>query len=293
MVKQWLHQYDLGLSGNSHEVARVRQYRYESLVKWRVIEIVAFLPIIPQISLLLFLAGLLILLWTLHVIIAGISTILIGGLVVFTVATTLLPAVKVDCFYQSPLALGFFLTLQAFRTLSRKARVGPSLFRNWHAREKSEVQMKRSDLDRRLAATAYGISLDDHILNEVVLPCMWDLPSQRLSPLLDDVFRIANRWEPLVPCALHFTLIAARDPGPNAKAVRQLLSRTWWPRMEPTSELGELFVRTMATLVSRGVEADYAFYRVSRTLSYSASDSGSRVKQEVIEHREYHQLLLR
>ncbi|KAI1793334.1 hypothetical protein LXA43DRAFT_238379 [Ganoderma leucocontextum] len=40
----------------------------------------------------------------------------------------------------------------------------------------------------------------------------------------------------------------------------------------------------MATLVSRGVEGDYAFYRVSRTLSYLASDGGSRVKQEVIEH---------
>ncbi|KAM5530576.1 hypothetical protein V8D89_015770 [Ganoderma adspersum] len=268
MVKQWLHQYDLGLSGNSHEIARVRQYRYESLVKWHVVEIVAFLPIIPQVSLLLFLAGLLILLWTLHTLIAGVATVLIGGLVVFTVATTLLPAIKVDCFYQSQLALGF----------------GPSAFRNWHAREKSEVQVKRSDLDRQLAATTYGISLDDHVLNEVVLPCMWDLPSQHLSPMLDDVFRIANRWEPLVPCALHFTLIAARDLGPNAKAVKKLLSSTWWPRMDPASELGELFVRAMATLVSRGVEADYAFYRVSRSLSYLASDGGSRIKQEVVEH---------
>lgn len=292
MVKQWLHQYDLGLSGNSHEVARVRQYRYESLVKWRVVEIVAFLPIIPQVSLLLFLAGLLILLWTLHTLIAGIATVLIGGLVIFTVATTLLPAIKVDCFYQSQLALGVFLTLQALRTLFRKTKVGPSAFRNWHAREKSEVQTKRSNLDRQLAATTYGISLDDHVLNEVILPCMWDLPSQHLSPMLDDVFRIANRWEPLVPCALHFTLIAARDPGPNAKAVRKLLSSTWWPRMDPASELGELFVRAMATLVSRGVETDYAFYRVSRSLSYLASDGGSRIKQEVIEHRE-HQYSLR
>ncbi|KAI1793333.1 hypothetical protein LXA43DRAFT_885787, partial [Ganoderma leucocontextum] len=151
MVKQWLHQYDL--SGNPHEIARVRQY--ESLVKWRVVEIVAFLPIIPQISLLLFLAGLLILLWTLHAL-ARIAT-RFGGLVVFTAATTLLPAIKADCFYQSPLAFGFLLTLQALRTLFRKTKVGPSDFRNWHAREKSEIfSTKRCNLDRRLAAPACG-----------------------------------------------------------------------------------------------------------------------------------------
>ncbi|TBU31809.1 hypothetical protein BD311DRAFT_775780 [Dichomitus squalens] len=284
MVKQWLHQYDLGLSGNSHEIARLRQYRYESLVKWHVVEIVAFLPIIPQVSLLLFLAGLLILLWTLHIVIAGLATGLIGVLVLFTVATTILPAFKADCFYQSQLALGVFLSLQALREVFRKPRFGPNVFRNWHAREKSEIQTKRSDLDRRLATTAYAISLDDHILNEVVIPCMWDLPSERLSPLLDDVYRTSNRWEPLVPCALHFILLVARDPGTNTSTVTKLLSSKWWPRIEPTSDLGALFLKTMATLVSRGVEAEAAFYRVCRTLSYSALDGGTRLRQEVIEH---------
>ncbi len=110
MVEQWLHRYDLGLSGNSHEVARVRKYHYESLVEWRVVEIVAFLPIVPQISLLLFLAALLILLWALH------------ALFIVTAATILLPAVKIDCLYQSPLILGFFFTLQAFHALFCKTR---------------------------------------------------------------------------------------------------------------------------------------------------------------------------
>ena len=198
----------------------------------------------------------------------------------------MLPAFKADCFYQSQLALGFFHSVQALRTLFRKPKIGSIVFPNWHSREKLEIQSKRTDLDRQLATATYSITLDDHILNEVVIPCMWDLPPQRLSLLLEDVFRISRRLEPLVPCALHFILLAARGPGTNTEGVRKLLSSTWWPRMEPTSELGELFVKTMATLVSRGLESEYAFYRVSRTLSYSALDGSIRMKQEVIEHRE-------
>ena len=41
MVKQWLHEAELGLAGSSREAARVRQYRYDGLRKWQVGTIVA------------------------------------------------------------------------------------------------------------------------------------------------------------------------------------------------------------------------------------------------------------
>ncbi|EIW52754.1 uncharacterized protein TRAVEDRAFT_75837, partial [Trametes versicolor FP-101664 SS1] len=45
LVKQWLNEFvSLGLSGNSREAARLRQYRLNNLVKWRVGDIVILIP---------------------------------------------------------------------------------------------------------------------------------------------------------------------------------------------------------------------------------------------------------
>ncbi|KAI0712033.1 hypothetical protein C8Q76DRAFT_475776 [Earliella scabrosa] len=282
MVKQWLQQYSQGLSGNSHEIARLRQYRYESLLKWRVVGIIAMLPILLQLALVLFLAGLITLLWSLHPVVAGIASLMVGILLAFTSATSILPAFKPDCFYQSPQALGIFLILQAIRravTFSKKA----NYFRNWHLREKEEVRARRADLDRGLAAKTYRITLDETVLKAAVVPCMWDLPPERLTPFLEDILRTSNRWEPVVPCILHFMTLAARSPETNKAMVRKLLAEAWWPRMEANSEIGQLFVRTMATLVSRRLEPRYAFYRVTQTLAYSALDGGIRIDTDLVE----------
>ncbi|KAI0746012.1 hypothetical protein C8Q76DRAFT_567908, partial [Earliella scabrosa] len=116
-VKQWLYQYKQGLSGTSREISRLRQYRYENLLSWRVPEIIAVLPILLQIALSLFLGGLLILLWSLHPLVAIIASALVGMLGAFHFATTLLPTFRPDCSYQSPQALGIFLVLQPVRKL--------------------------------------------------------------------------------------------------------------------------------------------------------------------------------
>lgn len=281
MVKQWLQQYNLGLSGTSHEVARLRQYRYESLLKWRIVWIIAMLPILLQVALCLFLAGLVLLMWTLHPVPAAIASFLVGTLLVFIIATTILPAFQSDCFYKSPAALGWILILQTVRRILRLK--GHNHFRNWHSREKAQVRVKRADLDRRLATKTYCISLDEVALRTAVIPCMWDLPPERLTPFLEDILRTTTRWEPVVPCILHFMTLAARNPETNKKMVKKLLAEAWWPRMEANSEIGELFVRTMATLVSRGLEANYAFYRATQSLSYSALDGGIRLSPELVE----------
>ncbi|KAI0770224.1 hypothetical protein C8Q74DRAFT_1369429 [Fomes fomentarius] len=86
-VRQWLHQYTAGVSGDSPEMARVRQYRYESLLRWHVGAIIAALPILLQSALALFLAGLLGLLYSLHPVVAGVSSVLIGMLALLWSAT--------------------------------------------------------------------------------------------------------------------------------------------------------------------------------------------------------------
>ncbi|KAH9856858.1 hypothetical protein C2E23DRAFT_882158 [Lenzites betulinus] len=102
MVKQWLDEYKSALSGTSRPVARVRQYRLNNLREWRVEAIVGIIPVLLQVALACFLAGLLVLVWNLHQNVAIIATILVGLLSTFTIATTVLPLFDNTCAYLSP-----------------------------------------------------------------------------------------------------------------------------------------------------------------------------------------------
>ncbi|TBU39977.1 hypothetical protein BD309DRAFT_377684, partial [Dichomitus squalens] len=66
IVKQWLNGLTVGLSGTSRESARLRQYRLNGLLRWRVGAIVFIPSLLLHIALVFFFTGLLILLWTLH-----------------------------------------------------------------------------------------------------------------------------------------------------------------------------------------------------------------------------------
>ncbi len=51
MVKQWLNEYNTGVTGTSLEISRLRQYRLNNLAKWHVAEIVSILPVLLQVAL--------------------------------------------------------------------------------------------------------------------------------------------------------------------------------------------------------------------------------------------------
>lgn len=117
MVKQWLNEYSSGVSGTSRSVARGRQYRMNNLRTWHVEDIIGVIPILLQLALALFLAGMLILLWTLHDTVAAIASTLVGLLAVFTVVTTLLPLVNHECSYLTPQIRAVNATWQPKRVL--------------------------------------------------------------------------------------------------------------------------------------------------------------------------------
>ncbi len=227
-VKQWLYQYKQGLSGTSREISRLRQYRYENLLNWRVPEIIVVLPILLQIALSLFLGGLLILLWSLHPLVATIASALVGTLGFFHFVTTLLPTFRPDCSYQSPQALGIFLILQPVRKFFIRASKTAApyfslssrsltlldgslaflskMFRaliprrgthrsSWHAREKAAAHARRTDLDRGLVMTAYDVTLIENVLHTSLGPCMWDMQPGCIRRCYDDVF--GKRLKPL------------------------------------------------------------------------------------------------
>ncbi|TBU29785.1 hypothetical protein BD311DRAFT_777242 [Dichomitus squalens] len=124
MVKQWLHQYDEGLSGTSRNVTRLRQYRYGNLLKWRIVGIIALIPVHLQASLALFLAGLVILLWTIHPAVATVISVLAGLLLLFIIFSTVIPTFRADCPYQSPQALSIYIASQfVARIMARMASI--------------------------------------------------------------------------------------------------------------------------------------------------------------------------
>ncbi|TFK93352.1 hypothetical protein K466DRAFT_451478, partial [Polyporus arcularius HHB13444] len=99
-VKQWLH--EATVQGTSRKSGRLRQYRLHGLLKWQVGAIVVALPILLQIAAVLFLVGLLVLLWTLHNTVAAITSALVAMLFAFFLIVTILPVWKADCPYRSP-----------------------------------------------------------------------------------------------------------------------------------------------------------------------------------------------
>lgn len=116
LVKQWLSAYTTGLPSAHHVRARVRQYRHDTLIAWRTQHIIASLPLALSISLMLFLAGLAIMLYSLSPPIAHASAVLIGITFVFHVLNFVLPAIW-NCPWRtaiSPIVYWTFFPIRSF-----------------------------------------------------------------------------------------------------------------------------------------------------------------------------------
>lgn len=101
-AQQWTRRIPLPSHVTVQEAVRLRQLRYGGLVRWKVPDIISLLPVVIQISVMLFLCGMLLLLDTLNTTVARAFCILSGILLVFWAVMTLLPLVFFDCPYKSP-----------------------------------------------------------------------------------------------------------------------------------------------------------------------------------------------
>ncbi|TFK90493.1 hypothetical protein K466DRAFT_450796, partial [Polyporus arcularius HHB13444] len=102
MVKQWMREYLSNPPSSPRHNVRFRQYRYDGLVAWGVPEMMAFLPILLELSLVLFLVGLVDFLFQLQCTVAAIATCLITMALLFYVATAIAPVFSAHCPYKSP-----------------------------------------------------------------------------------------------------------------------------------------------------------------------------------------------
>ncbi|KAH9900018.1 hypothetical protein C8Q73DRAFT_787848 [Cubamyces lactineus] len=219
MVKQWLHEAELGLYGTSREVARLRQFRHDSLLKWHVDTIVSTLPLLLQLASVLFFAGLLVLLWTLHRAVAITVSALVGILLAFTIATIVAPAFFKDCCYRSPQALSIVLFKRAAQQLSKRALrahktsgLQTSLWydlwcdlgrpfssqrkgQDWTVIEREVLESSSDYYDQRVIEAADAQVLGDGFLDRVARPCIQTLPPlQAINALSRLLFSNGRSW---------------------------------------------------------------------------------------------------
>ncbi len=225
MVKQWLYEESQGLSGTSREIARRRQYRLNNLIKWKVGAIVLVPSLLLQLALFLFLAGLLILLWTIHEAVAAVITTLVGALFFFVLIVTILPIFRLDCCYRSPQALGahtlarpiwnwtvalvsagpllVYASWRFSRVSARIPGVVASIIWNdtirvalrwkskfcidtWNGREQREVNTRIGFLDRRIATMAYTTTFATEYLKALHI-ILSDLPLDQVFSCFSDI----------------------------------------------------------------------------------------------------------
>jgi len=209
LVKQWLREYMRPVSTTPIDALSLRQLHYQALKDWGVVEIISLLPLLLQLSLALFLVGLLYLLWTLHNIVAGLLTAVIAIVFVFYTATTVLPAFQQSlCPYRSPQSWVFFRTT-SWVTKFISGEAG-TRFRSWQDRDIRPL--RRSSLTKRTMDALLWIDKvvwDTEVLNSLGL-CLADLRTGFSDPALQFVHRImAYRAgisvEALKDTVLHYT----------------------------------------------------------------------------------------
>ncbi|TFK86470.1 hypothetical protein K466DRAFT_600303 [Polyporus arcularius HHB13444] len=275
LTKQWLREYISNTASSARENARIRQLRHEGFAHWQIPLTIALLPILLQVAMALFFAGLLDLLWTLNHAVAGVITVLVSISLSFLVITTIMPTMRGDCPYKSPQAMGVFLLVQALTRLASwlalqvygwmgwnrrqwPIYVDTNLFRHrrrlfagwlqgfihrkyfnsWREREKAIVRTLEAKLDHHILASADATFMDDEFLEHVVRDCINDTDAKAAADCLHEI--VAHRADNIVDGIPHWIHSDDVDPGVN---LLLHLTVDMLPRIEHRDE--ECIIRTL------------------------------------------------
>ncbi|KAG6820300.1 hypothetical protein H0H93_002564 [Arthromyces matolae] len=104
LAKQWLQAYVADISGSPLQRARQRQSRYTELVSWHVPALINALPLLLHVALLLFFAGIIVLLWSVNLATTLATLVITVFAYFFYLTSVLLPVVYPDCPYRHPLS---------------------------------------------------------------------------------------------------------------------------------------------------------------------------------------------
>ncbi|KAG7446523.1 uncharacterized protein BT62DRAFT_919797 [Guyanagaster necrorhizus] len=99
LAKQWLQVYVPHVSGTLRYRSRQRQSRYMQLEAWHVPAIIDALPLLLHVALLLFFAGLIVLMWTADLVITIATWVIVAFAYIFYLISVCLPLMYDDCPY--------------------------------------------------------------------------------------------------------------------------------------------------------------------------------------------------
>lgn len=228
LIQQWLRQYASLPQVTGRARAHLRQRRYKALREWFVPQLISALSVLLQLTLFLFLGGLIAFLWTVNTAVAIVITAAVGIFFLVFALTTILPAILVECPYRSPLAWFFYVLLtpvfqsivrrlygvlhwllwHVHRALPPRSPLGSSLavFRyqvieRWRARDIApaswyarEVQhMDSPDFERDIGAVLWASRAHSSAQVEWIAHCLLD----SMNPSTALFYWIANTARPL------------------------------------------------------------------------------------------------
>jgi len=106
LIKSWVREFDRGLRAMSipEQRAKTREFRYLGMERWKLPEMVETLPLLIQMSLLLFSIGLVIFLFHISKPSFGVTTTILGVVILYYVMTTSISVVVSSSPFHSPLS---------------------------------------------------------------------------------------------------------------------------------------------------------------------------------------------
>ncbi|KAJ3474655.1 hypothetical protein NLI96_g12334 [Meripilus lineatus] len=237
LVKQWLREYINLPDVKPEGQRRIQLFRVRGLRTYKVSEIAAFLPLLLQISLVLFFAGLVLFTRSIHETIGRVITCFVVAWGAFLVITTILPWFSASCPYKTPFLQS--ITLQSKRLLLNLVLllvkpVLKSIVYEWDNYRFSQqllldheesIVSKDSSLDIDILANTYKTSGNSNVW-ETVMYCAVDPqdPSTSLT------------WLPSVINRRYF-------PDETSKT----LTHDAWSRLSQDGR--ELFMKNLATCI--------------------------------------------
>ncbi|KAI0323692.1 hypothetical protein GY45DRAFT_1439507 [Cubamyces sp. BRFM 1775] len=296
LVKQWLDDEDstTGFYGQTHISAQIQYRRAQSYTDWKVPQIRMLVPVLLQLALITFLVGLIVLLYHLHVVVAAVSSVLIGLFFLFFLLVTVLPVWRLDCCYRAPQArfLYFAFTILTaitwcFRVFidiwaeSRRSAASlqslalPALQRwlarvsriprTWEAQERFDLLKQSADINACIAAAVYDATLDPSYLAHICTALSGDT-----EPSLVDFLRDIGVFNYPSPAAV-LAYEHVRTTPIVLTALRQLLTVEWGrhrPRLLWEYNLRQLF--SMSTTTMQGDVIPPGDELILRTMFYVA-----------------------
>ncbi|KAI0635581.1 hypothetical protein C8Q77DRAFT_578350 [Trametes polyzona] len=219
MVKQWTREYMAVVSLSSRDSIRLRQHRFDCMVAWRVPEIMALLPLLLQVSLILFFIGLIDFLFLLQTTVACVVTALVAVALLFYAATTLTPVFNFRCPYKSPQSwivvrlrrkVTAWVHWAGARVLANAdVRIQPSrtpAFSNWSECDYAEMNGHQSHLDLQALLWIQSSCTDDEKLDTLVSFLPELTPDNAAVLAYTDLARNAHR-----PTTVFLGLVRARS----------------------------------------------------------------------------------